>query len=538
MSIAAVLERPFLRHLSDTRGLSSGSIACDTSIPSSCPVFAIGYSKKVYKKFVALGDEDGWVSVIDTKKELPSTLSDSASENRPVAQWRQHKNAVFDVEWANHDAWMYTASGDMTISLHDTAYARYLRSFWRHDMSVKTISVMPSNHNIFVSGGRDGDMGLWDARCYSRGRCDLDFSQYRSIKTPVSWVRSPHAVASRRQVPRRKRKTYAHINTAHTITSVCFLPHDSIGCSFFVSAGSDGCVRLWDTRYLAADPVMQHAPLRDPTEEFKENLEAKYNVAHGCALQPTASTESVLLGQRSRGISSLAVHPSGSQLIASFQGGHHLMYNTSRLDLGPEKWFGGNFISSFYVKNCFSPDGSHFMSGSSDSNVYIWNTHDPSGTDPIVLEGHSKEVTAVAWCPDDMLQITTAGDDHVVKVWNVDVQQAEEKPQEHNVERLWKSQQRGRDLDTSNTHNIRDMPLHERKGNVQEGAVSPSCGSLGHHSLVEPEIGKTPVQKIKVSNALFESIQKGKPKPKKQKTLTEMIRPSSNLERDFEAELL
>jgi WD40 repeat protein len=29
-------------------------------------------------------------------------------------------------------------------------------------------------------------------------------------------------------------------------------------------------------------------------------------------------------------------------------------------------------IKSYYVKSCFSPDGSHILSGSSDSNAYIF----------------------------------------------------------------------------------------------------------------------------------------------------------------------
>lgn len=136
-----------------------------------------------------------------------------------------------------------------------------------------------------------------------------------------------------------------------------------------------------------------------------------------------------------------------------------------------------------------------------------------------------------------MFQITTAGDDHVVKVWNVDIQQAEEEPQEHNIERLWKSQQRGRDLDIDSMDNPSERILHERAVNVQENAASPGSGSLGQHSLVEPEIGKTPVQKIKVSNALLDSMQKRKPRLKKQKTLTEMIKPSRNLEKKFVVDL-
>ena len=38
---------------------------------------------------------------------------------------------------------------------------------------------------------------------------------------------------------------------------------------------------------------------------------------------------------------------------------------------------------------------------------------------PWVLEGHSGEVSGVAWCQADANQVATCGDDAVVKVWNV-----------------------------------------------------------------------------------------------------------------------
>lgn len=38
---------------------------------------------------------------------------------------------------------------------------------------------------------------------------------------------------------------------------------------------------------------------------------------------------------------------------------------------------------------------------------------------PLVLEGHSGEVSGVAWCQADACQVATCGDDAVVKVWKV-----------------------------------------------------------------------------------------------------------------------
>ena len=39
---------------------------------------------------------------------------------------------------------------------------------------------------------------------------------------------------------------------------------------------------------------------------------------------------------------------------------------------------------------------------------------------PLQLAGHSGEVTAVAWCPSDITQFTTASDDGTVRVWGLD----------------------------------------------------------------------------------------------------------------------
>ena len=50
----------------------------------------------------------------------------------------------------------------------------------------------------------------------------------------------------------------------------------------------------------------------------------------------------------------------------------HYLYDTLRPDCGPTAAFTGHLASSFFVKACFSPDGNHILSGSSDKDAYIW----------------------------------------------------------------------------------------------------------------------------------------------------------------------
>jgi len=85
-------------------------------------------------------------------------------------------------------------------------------------------------------------------------------------------------------------------------------------------------------------------------------------------------------------------------------------------------------VNSFYVKSAWNSDGSHFASGSSDSKVYIWQAEGRGAQDAYVLAGHEKEVTTVAWCPTDPLEIASAADDCTLRIWKVDRVQQEEEP--------------------------------------------------------------------------------------------------------------
>jgi hypothetical protein len=80
--------------------------------------------------------------------------------------------------------------------------------------------------------------------------------------------------------------------------------------------------------------------------------------------------------------------------------------------------FSGHVNNSFYVKSSFSPDDRYIVSGSSDYDVYIWDTAHPLLA-PLRLKGHHGEVSDVAWNPSDPCMLASSSDDTTVRVWKV-----------------------------------------------------------------------------------------------------------------------
>lgn len=85
----------------------------------------------------------------------------------------------------------------------------------------------------------------------------------------------------------------------------------------------------------------------------------------------------------------------------------------------PERTFSGPSLraDSFFVRSCFSPDGAHILSGSSDSQLHVWNAAASSDGDaaPTLLQGHAAEASDVAWTRG---MLASCSDDGTVRVWH------------------------------------------------------------------------------------------------------------------------
>lgn len=476
-------------------------------------MFGLRYGGR-YEKHLAIGDEDGYISIINTGKALTTSLDDDSSSNRAVAQWSAHNNAVFDLAWCNGDAWMYTASGDMSIALWDTHFAGKLAKLQGHTGSVKCLSVSPLTPTVLASGARDGALLIWDVRVPPN--CCARVPGSSNVRHPVLRVSSPHtphcdSKPSSTKSSRRQ-KTFLQGRHPPSVTALQFLNAGS--GHVLVSGGVDGLVKFWDLRHTG-QPATKVAPPQTGAGEVNNTLEEE-----GSKLEHLVDGTRPSLGQRMHAITCLALRPLWhSELLVSLTGGHHLLYDVNRPDKGPLQWYGGHTVSSFYVKSTWSPDGSHFASGSSDAGVYIWQAdHRDGASAPYVLHGHEKEVTAAAWCPADDCELATAADDYTIKVWHVHQQQDAEVPE---PPRTWDPVKAGQ-LVSSWTHDREEYSRTTPDGR----GVAPIVTPAPRAAVTDGAVQATPApRRMTISNALLESVRRElNRKRTRQQTLAEALR--------------
>lgn len=116
-------------------------------------------------------------------------------------------------------------------------------------------------------------------------------------------------------------------------------------------------------------------------------------------------------------MTALAYSPSGDFLAVGDSSGKIVLYSISagEYTVKTSRW-------SFHVGRItsleFNSTGSHCVSGSLDTNIYIWSTQ--SVGKYIAIKGASKDgVWGVGWIGDK--KIVSAGGDAAVKIWEITI---------------------------------------------------------------------------------------------------------------------
>ncbi|CAN2387418.1 signal transduction involved in G2 DNA damage checkpoint [Pristimantis euphronides] len=343
----------------------------------SVPPFGCSFSSVPDMSHVlAVANEEGIVRLYDTECQ--------DMQWKMVKDWQAHTNAVFDLAWVPGEHKLVTASGDQTAKLFDVKAGELLGECKGHQCSLKSVTFSKFEKAVFSTGGRDGNIMVWDTRCNKKD------GFYRQVNQMTGAHNAPD-----KQTPlkTKKRKLAAKglspsVDFQQSVTVVIFQDEHTI-----ISAGAvDGVIKLWDLRknYTAyrQDPI--------PARSLP---------------YPGSST-------RRLGYSSLILDSTGTNLFASCTDDNIYMFNIAGLKSDPVSVFNGHDNSTFYIKSSLSPDGQFLLSGSSDHSAYIWQVSKPCAP-PLMLQGHSQEVTSVTWSPTDFTKLVTCSDDNTIKVWRL-----------------------------------------------------------------------------------------------------------------------
>lgn len=112
-------------------------------------------------------------------------------------------------------------------------------------------------------------------------------------------------------------------------------------------------------------------------------------------------------------VTALAFDPQTSLLAAGESSGKILVYDLASKTLKISHWV---FHSARINDLQFSPDGSHAVSGSLDTHVYIWSVKKPM-RNVAIKNAHANGVQAVVWLGDE--EVASAGADGAVRRWAV-----------------------------------------------------------------------------------------------------------------------
>ncbi|NXS32381.1 DTL protein, partial [Pomatostomus ruficeps] len=325
---------------------------------------------------LAVANEEGFVRLYDTEAQSTSELI--------FKEWQAHSNAVFDLAWMPGEHMIVTASGDQTAKVWDVRAGELLGICKGHQCSLKSVAFSRFEKAVFCTGGRDGNIMVWDTRCNKKD------GFYRQ----VNQISGAHNVSDKQtpSKPKKKRQNLRGlapmVDFQQSVTVVLLQDEHTL-----ISAGAvDGVIKVWDLRRNYA--AFRQDPL--PVRSF---------------CYPGTST-------RKLGYSSLVLDSTGANLFANCTDDSIYMFNMTSLRTTPVAVFSGHQNSTFYIKSSASPDDQFLVSGSSDCNAYIWKVSEPS-LPPRILLGHTQEVTSIAWCPSDFTKIATCSDDNTMRIWRL-----------------------------------------------------------------------------------------------------------------------
>uniref|UniRef100_A0A3B4BEX4 Uncharacterized protein n=1 Tax=Periophthalmus magnuspinnatus TaxID=409849 RepID=A0A3B4BEX4_9GOBI len=346
------------------------------NLGDTVPPFGLAFSSAAnLQNVLAVANEEGIVRVYNTESR----------NNVLLKEWLAHENAVFDIAWVPGESQLVTAAGDQMARLWDVHSGELLGSFRGHLCSLKSVGFTPNDKAVFCTGARDGNIMVWDTRCSKK---DGYYKQVKQISGAHNKA-EPNSVQKTKKKRGSTRGMAPSVDSQQSVTVVLFQDQHTL-----ISSGAvDGVVKMWDLRknYAAhrQDPV--------PLQTFP---------------YPGSSMRMRL------GYSGLVLDSSRSNVMCNCTDDNIYMFNVTGVKTSPVAVFSGHQNSSFYIKSAVSPDDQFLASGSSDNHAYIWKMSSPSHP-PMMLQGHSEEVTSVSWCPTDFTKIASCSDDHTVRIWRL-----------------------------------------------------------------------------------------------------------------------
>uniref|UniRef100_A0A670XLJ2 Denticleless E3 ubiquitin n=1 Tax=Pseudonaja textilis TaxID=8673 RepID=A0A670XLJ2_PSETE len=320
------------------------------------PPFGCSFSTAPDVQYIlGVANEEGFVRLYDTRTQL--------SDRKIVKEWQAHLNAVFDLAWTPYEHKIVTASGDQTAKVWDIKTGELLGVCKGHQCSLKSVAFSKFEKAVFCTGGRDGNIMIWDTRCSKKD------GFYRQVKQ----ISGAHNIMDKTPSKLRKKKQNVKglapsVDFQQSVTVVLLQDEHTL-----ISAGAvDGVIKIWDLRKNYN--VYRQEPV--PSRVFS---------------YPGNST-------RKLGYSNLILDSTGTNLFANCTDDNIYMFCMPSLKNTPGKIFPDTFFPPCVTSVAWCPsDFTKISTCSDDNTIKIWrlrqNIKEKTWTDKTRLVGWTNQKT-------------------------------------------------------------------------------------------------------------------------------------------------
>ncbi|KAK3398940.1 WD40-repeat-containing domain protein [Sordaria brevicollis] len=350
------------------------------------------------KSLVAIGDEEGYVRLLDTQNEF-SQINMS---------FQAHGNAIIDMAFSDDDLLLATASGDQTGKVLDFVTQQPISILGHHTASLKQVRFQPGRgaNSVLATTSRDGSVQIWDLRCRGGPVQDVAIRSEAGLHARLPRTPNPGCVVNsiydaHSRIPQKQARNLlpgaSNVDVARTgevpgrvgeisVTALQFLPPGREHL-FLTACESDASVKLWDIRavhtsrhHKYATPVSFTAPLPSHANWRPFGISSMALGGDGSRLYTLCKDNTVYAYSTAHLVLGHAVELAAARPGEEPPRRRHHNHGTAHEGLGPLYGFRHPLFhaTSFYVKSAIRPSNNGHSEllavGSSDGAAVLFPT--------------------------------------------------------------------------------------------------------------------------------------------------------------------